>query len=129
MKDGRAQIMRLWNCCAVCGDRIEVGESCIGLKKGIAMVGGDSICFKCAQIENFPDDRDPVSITELFHKTDAIENIKQSTAGNCLICKNYEADKKRCNHPKINWDVECYDCWIETSPCDFCSYFKPREKE
>lgn len=33
----------------------------------------------------------------------------------------------RCNHPQLDYDVECYDHWLETSPNDFCSYGERKE--
>lgn len=34
----------------------------------------------------------------------------------------------RCNHPQLDYDVECYDHWLETGPNDFCSYGERKEE-
>ena len=64
--------MRLWNYCAICGERIEVGEPCIGVEKNSELIG-DSICLDCAKIENFPGGKEPVSITDLLARAEAAE--------------------------------------------------------
>lgn len=47
--------MELRNYCAICGRRIEVGETCYGVtKSGADLVVGDSICKDCLEIENQP---------------------------------------------------------------------------
>lgn len=45
----------------------------------------------------------------------------------CKDCRYYIQDQLRCDHPQINWDIECYDCWVETNPDDFCSYGKMKK--
>lgn len=42
----------------------------------------------------------------------------------CKDCKYYTAEKMRCDRPEIDYDIECYDEWINTKPNDFCSYGK-----
>ena len=42
--------------------------------------------------------------------------------------KDY-AGTKRCNHPKLNFDIECYDHWLDVNEDDFCSYAEPKEIE
>ena len=49
--------------------------------------------------------------------------------GRCDECKHYSENKKRCDHPKIDWDIECYDCWIEKEPDGFCNDFEPKGGE
>ena len=44
----------------------------------------------------------------------------------CKDCEYYTENQTRCDHPCLNWDVECYDAWIETQPNDTCSYGKRR---
>jgi len=41
-------------------------------------------------------------------------------------CKYYNEQKHRCDHPCQDWDVECYDQWLEMEPDDFCSYGERR---
>lgn len=52
---------------------------------------------------------------------DAVEVVR------CKDCKYYTSEKKRCDHQCLEWDVECYDLWLETEPEDFCSYGERRE--
>lgn len=43
----------------------------------------------------------------------------------CKDCKYYYQDKINgaiCRHPELDYDIECYDHWINTNPDDFCSY-------
>lgn len=65
--------MGLWNYCAVCGERIETGQPCIGVKEESERLCGDSICLNCAKIENLPDGKEPVSITDLLARAEAAE--------------------------------------------------------
>ena len=39
----------------------------------------------------------------------------------CKDCKYYTEEEFRCDHPELNWEVECYDHWIDCNPDDFCS--------
>ena len=54
---------------------------------------------------------------------DAVEVVR------CKDCKYYTEHKKRCDHPCQDWDVECYDQWLEMEPSDFCSYGERRPNE
>lgn len=65
--------MGLWSYCEACGKRIETGEPCIGVKKYSEHLCGDSICLDCAKIENLPDGKAPVSITDLLSRAEAAE--------------------------------------------------------
>lgn len=58
--------MGLWDYCAVCGKRIETGQPCIGVKEESEHLCGDSICINCAKIENLPEGKEPMSITDLL---------------------------------------------------------------
>lgn len=44
----------------------------------------------------------------------------------CKDCKYYTKHRRlegmRCNHPALDYDVECYDQWVNVDPDDFCSY-------
>ena len=51
---------------------------------------------------------------------DAVEVVR------CKDCMYYDAKIHRCDHPNLNYDVECYDQWIDTEPDDFCSYGERR---
>lgn len=48
----------------------------------------------------------------------------------CRDCKYYCQDKingEICRHPELDFDIECYDHWINTKPDDFCSYGERKE--
>ena len=48
----------------------------------------------------------------------------------CKNCKHYchKVDHGMvCRHPKMDYDVECCDQWVEVSPDDFCSYGERKE--
>lgn len=50
----------------------------------------------------------------------------------CKDCKHYCHDKRHgtiCRHPALDFDIECYDHWIEMEPDGFCSYGERREVE
>lgn len=115
--------MALWNYCAVCGKRIESGEPCIGVKEKSDHLCGDSICLNCAKIENLPDGKELVSITDLLARAEAakaraekaeremdaaVERIKEDHwCENCKFQPTYSLCKN---------DGNCEDC---ESPC-FC---------
>lgn len=65
--------MGLWNYCEVCGERIETGQPCIGVKEESENLCGSSICMNCAKIENLSDGKNPVSITDLLARAEAAE--------------------------------------------------------
>ena len=47
----------------------------------------------------------------------------------CRDCKYYCQDKingEICRHPELDFDIECYDHWINTKPDDFCSHGEKR---
>ena len=55
---------------------------------------------------------------------DAVEVVR------CKDCIYYCQDKTNgviCRHPKLDFDIECYDHWIKTNPNDFCSYGERNE--
>lgn len=50
---------------------------------------------------------------------DAVEVVR------CRECKYYCQDEiygEMCRHPELDFEIECYDHWINTKPDDFCSY-------
>lgn len=44
----------------------------------------------------------------------------------CSECKHYKKHSHsagmRCDHPNLNYDIECFDQWLDVEPDDFCSY-------
>ena len=65
--------MPLWNYCAICGKRIEVGEPCIGIGKKNTEIVGDSICLDCVKVENINGLDKTVTITDLLARAEAAE--------------------------------------------------------
>lgn len=79
-----------------------------------------------------PDDWYNKVAEKLIEKGDAVLVTR------CKDCRYYnpnysrfESDKpyNRCEHPAQQFDVECYDMWLETNPDDFCSYAEQKEIE
>ena len=59
------------------------------------------------------------AMTERFPTVYAMEVVR------CKDCKYYCQDKINgaiCRHPELDYEIECYDHWINTNPDDFCSY-------
>ena len=73
--------MPLWNHCAICGKRIEVGEPCIGIEKKNTEIVGDSICFDCVKIENINGLDKTASITDLLARAEAAEAANNQLDG------------------------------------------------
>ena len=67
--------MALWNYCAICGRRIEVGEPCLGIEEKNTEFIGDSICFDCAKIENVPGIGEIANIACLIARAETAEEI------------------------------------------------------
>ena len=44
----------------------------------------------------------------------------------CRECMHYKKHSHsagmRCDHPNLNYDIECFDQWLDVEPNDFCSY-------
>ena len=116
--------MRLWNYCAICGKRIEVGELCIGVEKSSELIG-DSICLDCAKIENFPGGKEPVSITDLLARAEAAEAANSQFDGTVselmesnkkladalkeaeARCKRLEEARENANEACAKWEGRC----------------------
>lgn len=101
--------MRLWNYCAICGKRIEVGELCIGVEKSSELIG-DSICLDCAKIENFQDGKEPVSITDLLARCDRLEEARENANEACAKwegrCRMAEQERDTYKAALQNWHEE-----------------------
>lgn len=55
----------------------------------------------------------------------AVDAVEVVRCKDCMhyICKDAltpGTNRMRCNHPDIDWDIECYDCWIDTPQDGFC---------
>lgn len=61
--------------------------------------------------------------------TNGVELVEYSPVVRCKDCESYDPIKKRCDHPHLDFDVECYDHWINVKPEDFCSYGERRTDE
>lgn len=86
--------MGLWNYCEVCGERIETGEPCIGVKEKSENLCGASICINCAKIENLPDGKELVSITDLIASAEAaekrVEELEKSLSDAAQVLKTMQ---------------------------------------
>ena len=65
--------MALWNYCAICGRRIEVGEPCLGIEEKNTELIGDSICLDCVKIENVQGIGEIATIADLIARAEAGE--------------------------------------------------------
>lgn len=107
--------MPLWNYCAICGERIEVGEPCIGVEKNSELIG-DSICLDCAKIENFPGGKEPVSITDLLARAEEAEaRAEKAERERDAAVKDLERIKsckacKHCDSLKTLIPIMCQKC-------------------
>ena len=91
--------MGLWNCCEVCGESIETGQPCIGVKEESKNLCGSSICMNCAKIENLSDGREPVSITDLLARAEAAEER----------CKELEKRMEGLSHVSLSQQDQAAD--------------------
>ena len=109
--------MVLWNYCAICGERIEAGKPCIGIKENTELCG-DSICFACAKIENLPDGKDTMTITDLLARAEAAEaRADEAEASLAAAVRDMEAMAATIRVRSI-YDTEC---------CFLCKYDGPVE--
>lgn len=84
----------------MCGERIETGQPCIGVKEESERLCGDSICLNCAKIENLPEGEKPASITDLLARAEAAD-------GRCKEEKhNTEYWEKTAKNWESNWNSE-----------------------
>ena len=118
--------MRLWNYCAICGGRIEVGEPCIGVEKNSELIG-DSICLDCAKIENFPGGKEPVPITDLLARLEWVsveEKLPDAEEEVRLCCVTVSGYHYQCHGFYVppgtyrddsgySWDWECCEEYDE----------------
>lgn len=93
--------MGLWNYCEVCGERIETGQPCIGVKEESENLCGSSICMNCAKIENLSDGKNPVSITDLLARAEAAEERCKELEERC---KRLNEARERANEAAAKWE-------------------------
>ena len=93
--------MGLWNCCEVCGESIETGQPCIGVKEESKNLCGSSICMNCAKIENLSDGREPVSITDLLPRAETAEERCKELEERC---KRLNEARERANEAAAKWE-------------------------
>ena len=93
--------MGLWNYCEVCGERIETGQPCIGVKEESENLCGSSICMNCAKIENLSDGRNPVSITDLLACAEEAEERCKKLESRC---KRLDEARERANEAAAKWE-------------------------
>lgn len=111
--------MRLWNYCAICGKRIEVGEACLGIEKKNTEIVGDSICFDCVKVENIPGREESVPITDLLARAEAAEaensqldgTVETLMESNRLLserCARLEEARENANEACAKWEALCH---------------------
>lgn len=93
--------MGLWNYCEVCGERIETGQPCIGVKEESKNLCGSSMCMNCVEIENLPDGREPVSIADLLSRTEEAEERCKELEDRC---KRLNEARERANEAAAKWE-------------------------
>ena len=93
--------MGLWNYCEVCGERIETGQPCIGVKEESENLRGSSMCMNCVEIENLPDGREPVSITDLLACAETSEERCKELEERC---KRLNEARERANEAAAKWE-------------------------
>lgn len=59
-------------------------------------------------------------------KEQAVKRWNKRGTVQCKDCEHYNPESQRCDHPRLDYDVECYDHWINVCPDDFCSYGERR---
>lgn len=60
-------------------------------------------------------------VHDVIAQTDTVDAVE---VVRCKDCKYYYKDKIKgfiCRHPELDYDIECYDHWINANPDDFCS--------
>ena len=85
----------------MCGERIETGEPCIRVKEESEKMCGDSICSNCAKIENMPDGKDAVSITDLLARAEEAEERCKELEDRC---KRLNEARERANEAAAKWE-------------------------
>ena len=79
------------------------------------------LCATCGEHHTA---EDVIMMIKTAPTVDAVEVVR------CKDCKYYCQDKINgviCRHPELDFDIECYDHWINTKPDDFCSYGERKE--
>lgn len=115
--------MGLWDYCAICGNRIETGEPCVGVDNEGEHPRGVSICLRCAKIENMPGGKEPVSITDLLDRAEAAEARAEKAKKERDECKARYCAKEPCTtciHYEVNdCEGDCLSCAADC-PCNKC---------
>lgn len=127
---------RLWDYCACCGKRIEVGEKCYGLSNG------DSVCTDCVVAENEgaavsdgEEEQEELTMAEYIPRQKALEEMHKwcdpCGSGIEAILAVPTADVVpvvRCKECKwTGGDFVCYrGVMVQHKPEDFCSYGERR---
>lgn len=128
---------RLWDYCACCGKRIEVGEKCYGLSNG------DSVCTDCVVAENEgaavsdgEEEQEELTMSEYIPRQKALEEMHKwcdpCGSGIEAILAVPTADVVpvvRCKECKwAGGDFVCYrGVMVQHKPEDFCSYGERKE--
>lgn len=60
-------------------------------------------------------------------ETPTIDAVPVVRCRDCVHYKPKDAmtpgdNRMRCNHPCLDYDIECYDLWLDVEPNDYCKY-------
>lgn len=78
-------------------------------------------CDFLTAYEKFIHEEDFIKFVNVQPTIDAVPVVR------CKDCKYFINERRRCDHPNLDYDVECYDHWIGVNPDDFCSYGEREE--
>lgn len=64
--------------------------------------------------------------SEFAALVDSQPTVNAEPVVRCRECMHYKKHSHsagmRCDHPNLNYDIECFDQWLDVEPNDFCSY-------
>lgn len=69
-------------------------------------------------------------VQEVKNQVLAIPAVDAVPVVRCRECVHYKPkdamtpgdNRMRCNHPCLDYDIECYDLWLDVEPNDYCKY-------
>ncbi len=64
---------------------------------------------------------------QFIHELPTIEAVPVVRCKDCVHYKPKNAmtpgdNRMRCDHPCLDYDIECYDLWLDVEPNDYCKY-------
>lgn len=125
--------MALWDYCAICGKRIEVGTPCIGIEEKNTEFIGNSICFDCIIVENIYGAEKTMSIADILDRAEAAEQRCETLE---KIVKEYQEElipgyREREEKAERERDAAVNDLKEEVMgkiwACDYCKKNDPED--